>query len=65
MKPSKTSTGKFIAYSLLLGAFTFSKICLERIEMKKSESGRDEKALRRRLTLTTLIYHAIGIFYNE
>ena len=38
---------------------------LKRLEKKKAESEIDEEEFERKLTVLAIVYHAIGIFYNE
>jgi len=65
MKRTKTSIRRIVGDVALLGTLVVSKKCLDKIEEHMNDRNKREKALNRKLAITGLIYHAIGIFYNE
>ena len=50
---------------LMLGALAATKKILDKVNEPEERLGREEKNLERKLAITSIIYHAIGIFYNE
>jgi hypothetical protein len=64
MKRNKTSIRKLAGDALLVGAvLTANKL----LRPKKEEEKLDmhDPKLQRKLTWLSVVYHAIGIFYNE
>jgi hypothetical protein len=49
----------------MLGALAVTKKILDKANEPDDNICRDEKNLERKLAITAVIYHAIGIFYNE
>jgi hypothetical protein len=48
-----------------IAAITIANRCLKSKETSLVKRDGDEKNLNRKLTVVSLVYHAIGIFYNE
>ena len=65
MKHYKPSIKKLAGEAVLLGVAVLANKFLEKTEKKINEHNRSDKALERKLAITSIIYHAIGIFYNE
>ena len=61
----KSSKGKGLAYDLgTLAVIVLANRISEALE-KRICAKDSEEALKRKLTIISLIYHAIGIVYNE
>jgi hypothetical protein len=65
MKKIKTSIPKLAGDAVLLGAVMFANKILDKTEKRMNAHPFSDKQLQRKLTITSIVYHAIGIFYNE
>jgi hypothetical protein len=65
MKKNKASIPKLAGDALLLGAVMLANKVLDKSERRIKNNPVSDKALNRKLTITSIVYHAIGIFYNE
>ena len=64
MKRRKSDTGSLLGQLLVVGAAAL----VEKISASKNKPIKardDEKAIERKVTLAHIMYHAIGIFYND
>ncbi len=50
--------------ALLVATAALVKNCTEKIEKHRQKKD-EEDELQRKITVTHIIYHAIGIFYND
>jgi hypothetical protein len=65
MKRQKHNTKALIADAAFIAAISLANRCLKPEKSEMVNRDVDEKSLSRKLTLVSLVYHAIGIFYNE
>ena len=65
MKNRKTSVQRLMADAALIAAVALVNRCLKTKAAPLVKRDGDEKSLSRKLTVVSLVYHAIGIFYNE
>lgn len=65
MSHTKPDIKKLAGSILMLGALAVTKKILDKANEPDDNICRDEKNLERKLAITAVIYHAIGIFYNE
>lgn len=65
MRKKKTSLLKTAGEAVALGALALTSRCIEKIENRKKAEPMDEEKLNRQLTVLSVVFHAIGIFYNE
>ena len=65
MKRRKHNARGLIADAAFIAAVTLMHRCLKAEKTGTVSRDVDEKNLSRKLTLVSLVYHAIGIFYNE
>jgi len=65
MKRRKPDTRGLIADTAFIVAISLVNRCLKVKENTTVKRDGDEKSLSRKLTLVSLVYHAIGILYNE
>lgn len=65
MKRNKTSVRKLAGDALLVGAVLAANKLFNRKEEDKTEVDMRDPKLQRKLTMLSVVYHAIGIFYNE
>jgi hypothetical protein len=65
MKTRKTTVQRLAADALLITAVALANRCLKTKEPPMVKRDSDEKSLSRKLTMVSLVYHVIGIFYNE
>jgi len=65
MKKSKNNIRRLARDAAFVAAITLVNRCLEQKESAMVQRDGDGKKLNRRLTMVSLVYHAIGIFYNE
>jgi hypothetical protein len=65
MRKDKCNTRKLISDAAFVAAITIVNRCLENRDKPMVKRDGNEKNLNRRLTVVSLVYHAIGIFYNE
>ena len=56
---------RLVAEAALIVAVTLANRCLKTKAPPLVKREGDEKNLSRKLTMVSLAYHAIGIFYNE
>jgi hypothetical protein len=64
MKKRKKNTSSLLGKLLVVGfAALVEKISTT--ETKPQKAGNEEKSIERKVTMAHIIYHAIGIFYNE
>lgn len=64
MKRRKSDTGSLLGKLLVVAAAAL----VEKISAPKTKSIKasdDEKTIERKVALAHIIYHAIGIFYND
>jgi hypothetical protein len=65
MRKRKRGMERLLADAAFVGVITVLNRCLETRNTPMIKRGDDEKSLSRKLTLVSLVYHAIGILYNE
>jgi hypothetical protein len=65
MRKRKNSISQLAADAAFIAAVTLANRCLASKENTEIKRDGDEKSLNRKLTMVSLVYHAIGIFYNE
>ena len=65
MKNRKTTVQRFAADAILIVAVALANRCLKTKDTPMVKRDGNEKSLNRKLTVVSLVYHAIGIFYNE
>jgi hypothetical protein len=65
MRKNKNDISKLAGEMAFVAAITLLNRCMEKKEHVMVHRNGDEKQLKRNLNLVNLIYHAIGIFYNE
>ena len=65
MRKRKNSVLKLAGDAAFVAAITVVNHCLADKEDAMVKRDGDEKSLNRKLTVVSLVYHAIGIFYNE
>lgn len=64
MKRRKENTGSLLGKLLVVGiAALVEKISTT--ETKPTKASNEQKAIERKVTMAHIMYHAIGIFYNE
>jgi len=65
VRKRKNTVLKLAGDAAFVAAITLINRCFESKETPTVKRDVDEKSLNRKLTLVSLVYHAIGIFYNE
>jgi hypothetical protein len=65
MKQKKTSIRKLAGDVLMMGAVLAANKLLKRKEENRTGVDMHDPKLQRKLTMLSVVYHAIGIFYNE
>jgi hypothetical protein len=65
MKRRKLDTRRLIADTAFIVAISLVNRCLKPEKNGMVNRDMDEKSLSRKLTLVSLVYHAIGVLYNE
>ena len=65
MKNSKNRMLKLAGDAAFVAAITLINRFLEKRETSLLKRSDDEKALNRKLNLVNILYHMIGVFYNE
>lgn len=65
MPRRKATTRSLLKQVAVLGALAVTKKLLDKTGNNDSEPKYDDRNLERKLAITAIIYHAIGIFYNE
>jgi hypothetical protein len=65
MRKRKNTALKLARDVAFVAAITLANRCLKNKETPLVKRDGNEKSLNRKLTLVSLVYHAIGIFYNE
>jgi hypothetical protein len=65
MAKRKNTALKLLADAAFVAGIALTNHCLENKQHTPVKRDLDEKQLNRNLTLMSLLYHAIGIFYNE
>jgi hypothetical protein len=65
MRRGKNVIVKLAGDAAFVAVITLVNRCLEKRERVMVPGSGDGERLNRRLTMVSLVYHAIGIFYNE
>jgi hypothetical protein len=65
MKRRKHNARGLMADAAFIAAISLVNRCLKPEKSEMVNRDVEEKSLSRKLTLVSLAYHAIGIFYNE
>ena len=65
MRRSKNTIRKLAADAAFVAAITLVNRCLDKKEKVTVNRNWDERQVKRSLNMVNLVYHAIGIFYNE
>lgn len=65
MKRTKPNMKTLLGSVAMLGALAVTKKILDKVNQPDDGLRRDDKNLERKLAITSIVYHAIGIFYNE
>ena len=65
MSARKSKILKLAADAAFIAAIALTNRCLASKETPMVKRDDNEKQLNRKLTMVSLVYHAIGIFYNE
>lgn len=65
MKRAKNNFGKLVSDAAFVAALTLVNRCLESKEKPMVKRDGDEASLNKKLAIVSLVYHAIGVFYNE
>lgn len=65
MKKNKNSILKLVKGAAFVVAITAVNRCFEKNESALVKRDLSAKQLNRQLSIVNLVYHAIGIFYNE
>ncbi|HLP20981.1 MAG TPA: hypothetical protein VK174_11800 [Chitinophagales bacterium] len=65
MRNTKPDMKKLAGSILMLGALAATKKILDKVNKPEERLDRNDKNLERKLAITSVVYHAIGIFYNE
>jgi hypothetical protein len=65
MPRRKNNTRSLLKQVAVLGALVITKKLLDKTGSHEPELKHDDRHLERKLAITAVIYHAIGIFYNE
>ncbi len=65
MPRRKTNTRSLLKQVAVLGALVVTKKLLDKTGSNAPELKHDDRHLERKLAITAVIYHAIGIIYNE
>ena len=65
MKKRRSTVLKLTGDAAFVAAITLANRYMEKSEGTWVKRDGDEKRLNRQLALVNIIYHAIGIFYNE
>ena len=65
MRKRKNTVLKLAGDAAFVATIALVNRCLETKQTPMVKRHGDEKGLNRKLTLVSLVYHAIGIFYNE
>jgi hypothetical protein len=64
MKKKRPSLQKLAANAAMLATISILNRCLEKKDISMVKRG-DAKSLNRKLNLVNIVYHTLGIFYNE
>jgi len=65
MKKRKSHLWQLINDAAFVAGITIVNKCLEKKESPLVQRDLDVESLNKRLTVVSLVYHAIGVFYNE
>ena len=65
MKRRKNNIRKLAGDAAFVAGIALVNRCLEKRDNAMVQRDGDGEKLNRKLTLVSLVYHAIGIFYNE
>ncbi len=65
MRVRKNSVLKLAGDAAFIAAIALANRCLAGKETPAVKRDDNEKRLNRKLSMVSLVYHALGIFYNE
>lgn len=65
MRNTKPDMKKLAGSILMLGALAVTKKILDKVNEPDEHLRRDDKSVERKVAMANIVYHAIGIFYNE
>jgi len=65
MKRKKSKIGKLVSDAAFVATITLINRCLETKDRSMVKRDGDEKELSRKLSLVNIVYHMVGVFYNE